>query len=37
MISVYDRSLGHPKAFWVENVSLKEKSTELAGEGGDTV
>jgi hypothetical protein len=37
MISVYDISLGHPKAFCVEKVSFKLMSTELAGDGGDTI
>lgn len=37
IISAYERSLGQPNAFWVENVSLREKSTELTGEGGETM
>lgn len=36
MISAEEKSLGQPKAFWVEKVSRKEPSAELAGDGGDT-
>lgn len=37
MISVYDKSFGHPKAFCVEKVSFRLMSTVLAGDGGDTI
>lgn len=36
-MSEYESSLGQPNAFRVENGSLTERSTELTGEGGDTI